>query len=613
MRTPLAWLESRTGYGSMLRNALYETVPGGASWRHVWGSALVFTFFIQIVTGLFLWLAYSPSTHTAWESVYFLQYRMTGGWLLRGLHHYTADVMIVLLVLHLMQVVVAGAYRAPREVNFWTGLALLLLCLALSLTGYLLPWDQRGFCATGVATSIMGITPAIGPQLKQVALGGTVFGHHTLTRFFALHAGFLPVVMAILIASHVHLLRRHGRALSQPTRRPDCAWWPDQALKDAVACFAVLAAVLFLIVKPSLMGGSAGAPLGAPADPSDPFASYAAARPEWYFLFLFQLLKYFPGRSEIWGAIVIPGLTLMLVAAMPWLGRWNLGHRFNLGFLCVILVAIATLSGLAISEDWHKPEYQAAVSTARVESQRAKQLAGTLGIPAAGAASLLQSDPLTEGPKLFARNCAGCHRYGGTDGLGQVLSEKQSASDLKGYASRRWITGLIDPRSVASISYMGGSSHTTGEMVRFVSTVVAGYTPEKKAQLAQIIAAVSAEAQLPRQHDLEIRDNRAIRDGRDLLADGNLRCTECHRFHAPDDATIAPDLTGYGSHEWQVSFISNPADSRFYGKSNDRMPRFGEDHILLAEAIGVIADWLREDWVDADKLEAPHAASGGRL
>ena len=134
-------LTSKKGF---VNAALYEHVPGGARWRYVWGSTLVFAFAVQMITGLFLWMHYSPSSQTAWESVYYIQHEMTGGWLLRGIHHYTAQVMIVLLALHMLQVIIDGAYRAPREINFWIGLVLLNLVLGLSFTGYLLPWDQKG-------------------------------------------------------------------------------------------------------------------------------------------------------------------------------------------------------------------------------------------------------------------------------------------------------------------------------------------------------------------------------------------------------------------------------------------------------------------------------------
>lgn len=125
---------------------------------------------------------------------------MDGGWLLRGIHHYTAQMMVVLLALHLMQVVIDGAYRPPREINFWLGLILMKIVLGLALTGYLLPWDQKGFWATQVATKIAGIVPLVGPWMQQAIVGGKEYGHHTLTRFFALHAGVLPGLLIAFLA-----------------------------------------------------------------------------------------------------------------------------------------------------------------------------------------------------------------------------------------------------------------------------------------------------------------------------------------------------------------------------------------------------------------------------
>ena len=130
------FLDDRTGYRAVMHEALYERVPGGARWRYVWGSTLVFAFMTQVITGLVLWSSYSASAQTAWESVYYIQHEMTGGWLLRGIHHVMAQAMVVLHALHLMQVVIDGAYRAPREVNFWLGLVLMMLVLGMALTGY---------------------------------------------------------------------------------------------------------------------------------------------------------------------------------------------------------------------------------------------------------------------------------------------------------------------------------------------------------------------------------------------------------------------------------------------------------------------------------------------
>src|SRR5437016_2565951 len=343
MNSLLPWLDHRTGYKKFVHEALFENVPGGARWRYVWGSTLTFTLSVQFITGIFLWMAYSPSSQTAWESVYYIQHQMAGGWLLRGIHHFTAQAMNVLLVLHLMQVMIDGAYKAPREINYWFGFFLLLLVLALSLTGYLLPWDQKGYWATKVATNLVAALPGIGPGLQKLIIGGPEYGHHTLTRFFALHAGLIPGLIIVLLAAHIYLFRRHGLTAKEPKRRPDVAFWPDQVLKDSVACLAVLATVLFLIVGPRLFSaqGSLGPDLGAPADPSEP---YSAARPDWYFLFLFQFLKFFPAQTEIIGAIIIPSLAMLVIFLMPFIGKWKLGHRFNVGFLFAILAGAGFLT-----------------------------------------------------------------------------------------------------------------------------------------------------------------------------------------------------------------------------------------------------------------------------
>src|SRR3954471_8294680 len=252
MKRILDWLEHRTGIKKLTHEALYENVPGGARWRYGWGSTLTFALAVQFITGVFLWMAYSPSSQTAWESVFYIQDEMTGGWLLRGLHHFMAQLMTILLALHLMQVVIDGAYKAPREINFWFGLILLQLTLALSLTGYLLPWDQKGYWATKVSTNIAAITPFAGPMIQKIIVGGVDYGHHTLTRFFALHAGVLPGAIVVLLVGHIYLFRRHGITPKRPYRTRDEAFWPEQVLKDTVACLAVLATVLFLIVLPRL-------------------------------------------------------------------------------------------------------------------------------------------------------------------------------------------------------------------------------------------------------------------------------------------------------------------------------------------------------------------------
>lgn len=628
MRKALDWLNDRTGWRGLLKEALYENIPGGSRWRYIWGSTLTFAFFIQIVTGVILWMAYSPSSQTAWESVYYIQHEMWGGWFIRGMHHYTAQAMVILLVLHTMQVVIDGAYKAPREVNFWFGIILLCLVMGLGLTGYLLPWDQKGYWATKVATNLVAAVPFVGPELQKVLIGGTEYGHQTLTRFFAIHAGLLPGLMIVFIAGHVYLFRRHGITPKEPLKGKDEDFWPEQILKDAVACLAVLAAILFFVIWHH------GAPLSAPADPSDQFS---AARPEWYYLFLFQLLKY---TSAFWGAIVIPGVLMAVICLMPLFGKWKLGHRFNLGLLVSLLAGAVLLHWIAINEDGASEHHQHALHDAHEKAQRAIVLASApAGIPSSGAVTLLQNDPKIQGSRLFAKHCASCHRYGGHDGTGhgqmakvlfkqgddleaiakeygmtvnEVLKEshlskeavkpgsqlvvkfKPTAADLKGFASRPWLEKLLNYAHYTSPDYFGGTKFSESKMAKFLRD----FEESDAEDLAKVAATVSAQAKLPYQAKMDVQDTELIAEGEELLVD-DFACIDCHQFVEPDDEASAPDLTGYGSKEWLTAIIGDPAHDRFYGKKNDRMPSFGKDKKLTSKEISLIVDWLREDYYES--------------
>jgi ubiquinol-cytochrome c reductase cytochrome b subunit len=633
MRSLIGWLDNRTGIVALIHAALYEHVPGGARWRYVWGSTLVFAFVSQVVTGIFLWMSYAPSSQTAWESVYYIQYEMQAGWLLRGLHHFMAQAMVVLLALHLMQVVIDGAYRAPREVNFWLGLVLMQIVLGLSLTGYLLPWDQKGYWATIVATNLAGIVPGIGQQLQTLVVGGTEYGHYTLTRFFALHAGVLPGLLVVFLVAHVALFRRHGLHAKTPHGGNDGTFWPDQILKDAVACLAVLAVVLFLTIWPGLRsehgiahvfssdhpGDHLGAELGAPADGSTP---YSAARPEWYFLFLFQFLKLFQGygaTGELVGAIVIPGAVMLLLFLMPLVGHWKLGHRFNIGVLGCLLIGIGVLTGQAVWDDrranWiGEPEpdngtaheqweasraYLQATRHAEESSHRAVELAREFGIPPAGALTLLRHDAKTRGPELFDQNCASCHSHVDQAGHG-IVAKDQTASNLYGFASRTWIEGLLDPEKIVTPAYFGNTAHKNAEMVDFIQGD--DFKQLSAGERTQIAAAISAEAHLPVQRSADEKDAARIAAGVALVKD-RAGCTNCHHFRDGGELGSAPDLAGYGSRDWLIGMISNPEHERFYKDKNDRMPAFAEgdnrqQHRLSPDELGLIVDWLRGDWFE---------------
>jgi quinol-cytochrome oxidoreductase complex cytochrome b subunit/mono/diheme cytochrome c family protein len=374
------WLDHRTGYHGLVKALLIEHIPGGARWRYVWGSCLAFVFGVQLLTGVLLMTAYSPGDSTAWSSVYFIQYEMDFGWLIRGLHHFGSQAMVVLLGVHMLQVVIAGAHLPPREVNWWLGLALLGTVLGLSLTGYLLPWDQKGYWATQVATNIAGNLPVLGPWVQKIIVGGPVYGHHTLTRFFTLHVAVLPPLAIVLTIAHLTVFRRHG--VTTPARAQGEGWfWPDQAFRDLLVSLLIFGVLLTLVLwghgqkiepadppaasTPGETGTSTpglyerlaragrdgrGANLDAPADPARPYP----ARPEWYFLFLFQLLKYFEGPQEIIGTLVIPSAAALVLAVLPLLGYGRLrpvGHVIGVVIIVSFLASVAALTCLAVADD----------------------------------------------------------------------------------------------------------------------------------------------------------------------------------------------------------------------------------------------------------------------
>lgn len=653
MKALLDWLDNRTGYKQQMAEALWEKVPSGARWRYVTGSMLVFAFVTQALTGIFLWMAYSPSSQTAWESVYYIQHEMWGGWFVRGIHHFMAQAMVVVLALHLLQVVIDGAYRAPREVNYWLGLVLMKITLGLGLTGYLLPWDQKGYWATSVATNLMTLVPFAGAELQQVVVGGKDYGHATLTRFFALHAGVLPAALVGFLAAHIMVFRRHGITAHITPGRKDQYFWPHQVLLDSLACLAMLTVVILCVIQFNVVGfltgnlenpTMLGAELGAPADPSEQFS---AARPEWYYLFLFQLLKFFEGSTEWIGAIVLPGAVMGLLFLMPIVGRSNWGHRFNVAVVLLLVGGAGVLTAMAIVDDnfdrvaaklgldekanekkissakeFHLAKEQAERDAHRmIELVQRRQfvdgkLSAPLLIPKQGAVYLLRNDPLTQGPRLFEKHCASCHTYAKPDGTDLVKKPDQaSAPNLYGFASREWIQGVLDPEKIVSDAYFGQTAHKDGRMATWVQ-----HSGSKLAQddVTAIVAALSAQARLRSQATQDAADIALISKGVGLL---EKNCANgCHKVGDQGQTGLAPDLTGYGSYEWLMGFISAPTHDRFYRHENDRMPSFAADlaapasHSLSLREISLIVDWMRGEYYESSDKEPvlPHTEEVAR-
>ncbi|MGE0814414.1 MAG: cytochrome b N-terminal domain-containing protein [Vicinamibacterales bacterium] len=342
-RAVLDWLDSRTGYRALLAHALDEPLPPGTGWAFTTGSVLALLLGCQALTGVGLAMYYVPSPSLAYDSLRYLMSGVPLGGLMRGLHFWGASFIVVAAVVHMARVFFYGSYKAPRELTWMTGVVLLLVILGFSLSGYLLPWDQKAYWATTVTINVAESTPVVGRFLGDVLRGGTELGALTLGRWYAAHVFLLPLALGAFVVAHVLLMRKHGiSGPLAPQRGLPRPFYPWHVAKDTVMMAAVFASLFTVaLLLP--------AHLDEVANPAD--ADYIP-RPEWYFLSLFQLLKYFPGRLEVVGTQVLPGLVVGTLFLLPFLDRsrdrhpWAPSRRiFTVAFvgLCAVVMGLTAL------------------------------------------------------------------------------------------------------------------------------------------------------------------------------------------------------------------------------------------------------------------------------
>ncbi|MEK7407224.1 MAG: cytochrome b N-terminal domain-containing protein [Acidobacteriota bacterium] len=305
------------GWKEYLRPFLYKELPARTGWFATLGTLSTLLFGVLAVSGFVLALYYNPSPDKAYQSIDYIMRDVPMGPLLRGIHYWGAGAMVLAVFVHLLAGFFSGAAKPPRELTWITGVCLFLATLGLGFTGYLLPWDMKAYWATVVSSNIPKDVPLIGDFITRIVRGGETVSGLTLTRFYAIHMLFLPSLLAAFAFVHIYLVRIHGLAETEP--RPGAPWagsgpyrfYPEHLFRGAL----VFAAVFLVIVGLALLR----------TPPREEVAgtlidSYLP-RPEWYYMWLFQLLTYFPGRWEWVGSIAIPALGLALLFAVPFLGK----------------------------------------------------------------------------------------------------------------------------------------------------------------------------------------------------------------------------------------------------------------------------------------------------
>jgi ubiquinol-cytochrome c reductase cytochrome b subunit len=507
MRSLFDWFDNRTNFRAGMARMLDEPLPAGTGWWFVTGSVLLFLLAIQMLTGVVLAMYYVPAPEFAYDSVRFIVSRLAFGRVLRGLHFFGASFIVVAAVVHMLRVVLFGSYKKPREVTWITGVLLLLVILGFALSGYLLPWDQRAYWATTVTINIARGTPIAGEWVAALMRGGSDLGALTLLRWYAAHVFLLPAAVVAFTVSHLYLMRRHGiSGPVTPASGEPKAFYPFHALKDTIVVALVFAALLTLAI-------TARVPLDAVADPAD--ASYVP-RPEWYFLSLFQLLKYFPGPLEPIATMVIPGLVVTALLLLPFLDRGRerrpLRRPFVTSAFGLGLVLVGALTWLGFRD------------TPKSSDPNAWS-------PLALAGYVFSQD----------RRCVSCHRVGGA---GNPLDRTIARRDPG------WLTGHVrDPQMVAPglrpVPPGGMNETQASSVIAYMRRVRAGASPP----------APSAEMR-----------SAAIVYGR--------FCGTCHVIDG-EGGTDGPDLSHVGvmrDATWLREWITDPTTIRF----DANMPAFGD-------------------------------------
>ena len=409
------------GWEKHLKPFLFKKLPPDTGWSAVLGTLCALTFIIMVCTGIVLAFYYVPSPDKAYASVQYISKDLPAGRLLRGLHHWGAGLMVLLVFIHQMVTYLHGSYVKPRQFTWITGACLFLVTLGLGFTGYLLPWDMKAYWATIVGANIPNQYPGVGEYITRFILGGDGMSGFTLTRFYSIHTLLLPAMLVLFMAMHIYLIRVHN--LSDPRERlagetlpPSSGklyrFFPEHMYRTALA-FAVLFAGLLY------MACNYPAPMEQPAGTIIP--DYLP-RPEWYYMWVFQLLTYFTGAWETVGSLVIPVGGVLLMLCVPFLSESRMKGMANrpvsLSIGVTFLVCVTYLTAMAYSE--------------------AKPYNLTVTVPATKLSAEAE-----QGLRLYVeRQCSYCHNIMGQGGhrtgpdMSNMKAKRRTADYLEKYIKK---------------------------------------------------------------------------------------------------------------------------------------------------------------------------------
>ena len=284
------WVDESLGWDLVKTKFFYKPLSKDIGWWYALGSLCLFLFIIQIITGILLACNYVPTLENAYQSVQYIQHEMIWGWLIRGIHNWGSNLMILVVFIHMVRVFFHGSYKRPNEVTWITGVLLMILTASMALTGYILPWSDRSYWAATILSTIFELIPVVGAWLANV-VGGLQTGGVTIGRYCAFHMLLIPLIFAGTILIHILLIQLHGEKGPPPKNGKKVGtqpFFPHQLTKDIIVALATLVLLIVLAKYVGVHPDPAAAPL---ADVN------SVPKPEWFILFGYEILKMFTGKS----------------------------------------------------------------------------------------------------------------------------------------------------------------------------------------------------------------------------------------------------------------------------------------------------------------------------
>jgi ubiquinol-cytochrome c reductase cytochrome b subunit len=507
------WFTDRWPVYQLRDLLLKEDIPGGASFAYTLGTSLLMVFTLQAVTGVLQLFYYVPTVDHAYDSVSYLRTEVPFGWLIHNMHYWGAQAMVILVALHMARVYIWGAYK-KTPLTWFIGIALVFVVMALSFTGAPLIWDQKGYWAGEVGSSIAGEVPLVGSVLLIILRGGRVMGQLALSRFFVFHIAVFVPLLALLIGAHMVSFRTSGVGgpWSEEKRKVTGPLWPDQIFKDMVTATVVLVALIALAVfAPVPFAGSA-----------DTLNISYVPKPEWNFLFVYQALKYFKGALEPIGAGGLPAAFLLPLFLVPLIDRNPERNPFRRP------VAMACLA-----------VYAGVILTLTVVGYLSP---GFAQMPAAAGAKVQKKSPeATLGEELFrSSGCLGCHMV---NGKGGAVGPELSGDTLKG-RSRQW---LVEQITNSKAHFPGGGPVTS----------MTAFTNLSRQQLNDIASYLMSIAGAPPVSAQGASPE--LEKGKQVFESNG--CVGCHAING-QGGSIGPELSGNTlrgkSRQWLEQQITDP-------------------------------------------------------